>query len=81
MYSDDLINTVRHNKHITHVHFTAGGDWFFNAHENDLGLFGRFINGVPELKTKIVKTETREKVLNQEPSENQESQGKPGKKK
>lgn len=66
MYSNDLINTVRADKNITHVHFTSSGIWFFNAYESPLGLFGRFINDVPEIATKIVKTETREKILNRD---------------
>lgn len=59
----DLKYTVERSPNILNVHFDTLGNHYFNVWEKDGALFGKFINGVPVLNSRITDTKTREEVL------------------
>lgn len=62
----DLKNTVETHPNLFEIHFDAEGNHYFNTWKaTGMGeeRFGKFVNGVPILTSRIVETKTREEVL------------------
>lgn len=62
----ELKATVENAPNIFEIHFDADGVHYFNTWKA-VGMgdekFGKFVNGVPILSSRIVETKTREEVL------------------
>lgn len=59
----DLKSTVEKKPNILEVHFDTLGNHYFNVFEIEGEKYGRFINGLPILNSRITETKTREEVL------------------
>jgi len=69
MYSDEIKQLVSEHKHINELYFTSDGKYFLSPAQYKDALFGTMVNEQPVLETLIVKTVSRDVILNDVESE------------